>query len=133
MKSSYALGMNRAPCTWRARCGRERARWALLSPRSAVGVSSGEAFAQSLASKVLHALRTTAALAPLCDLPQRLRGLHKCSSAFERSSPCSLACYIFASLGVLRTQLYNQAVDTDAQGRSRAARALFLGRRSLLR
>jgi hypothetical protein len=133
MKSLSAPGSDRAPRTWRARFGREHAQWALLSPRSAVGFGSGEAFAQSLAPKVLQALRTAAALAPLGDSPQPVKGLHNRSSSFERPSPFSWACYIFGSLGELHTQLYNQAVDTDTQGRPRATRALFLGRRSLLR
>ena len=133
MKSLFAPCSDRAPRTWRSRSERARAQWALLSPRSAVGFSSGEAFGQSLASKVFQALRPAAGVAPLSDPPPPVKGLHKRSSAFERSSPFSLASYIFGSLGARHTQLYNQAVDTDAQSGPRAARALFLGRRSLLR
>jgi hypothetical protein len=133
MKSSYAPGSDHALCPQQALSVCARTPAALLSPRSAVGFSSWKAFAQSLGSKVLHALRTAAGVAPLGDLPQPFTGLHKRSSRFERSSPFSLACCIFGSLSERRAQLYNQAVDTDAQGRSRAARALFFGRRSLLR
>jgi hypothetical protein len=129
MKSLSAPCRDRAPRTWRARSGRERAQWALLSPRSAVGFSSGEAFARPLASKVLQALRTAVGVAPLSDPPPPVKGLHKRSSAFERSSPFSLACYIFGSLGARRTQLYNQAVDTDAQVRPAATRPCVLVRR----
>jgi hypothetical protein len=133
MNSSYAPGSDHALCPQQAVSVCARAQQPFLSPRSAVGFISAEAFSQSLASRVLHALRTAAVLVPLSDPPQPLKGLHKCSSAFERSSPFSLACYIFVLLGALRTELYNQAVNTDAQGRPRAACALFLGRRLLLR
>jgi hypothetical protein len=133
MKSSYAPASDHVPRPWRSLSERERARRALLSPRSAVGFSSGEAYAQSLASKVLQALRTAAAVAPLNNPPQPLKGVQERSARIEQSSPFSWARYNFGSLGALRTQLYNQAVDTDAQVRPAAARPCVLVRRSPLR
>jgi hypothetical protein len=133
MKSSYALGSDDAPRPRQAYSVCACTQWALLSPRSAAGFSFGEALAQSLASKVLQSLRTAAADAPLGDPQQPGKGLHKCSARIERSSPFSSACHIFGSLSARRAQLYNQAVDTDAQVRPAAARPCVLVRRSPLR
>jgi hypothetical protein len=122
MKYLYAPVSDHVLRPRRGRSGLECAQQALLWPRSAVGFSSGEASAQSLASKVLQALRTAAAVAPLGDPRPPVKGLHKRSSRFERSLPFSSARSIFGSLGTPRIQLYNWSIDADAQVRPCTAR-----------